>query len=229
MSRPLPGCARWGSRSSRMRARRETERSRPSALRSTSAAAAASTPASWRGGGGRPWASTTCRPRSRRRRSAGAWTGSATSSATRRDCRRPAVRRLRSWTLQEPQIERRKYQDNSDVHDQPIPEVVPEEQDVHADHDGYHPKHVKHDSCPASHRLILVCTTLARLTCRRPLIRAPCSAATEGWHPRQIGGYSCALREQCRREATPQGPRGPGSAVYICTASGRRERPHMPR
>jgi hypothetical protein len=43
-----------------------------------------------------------------------------------------------SWTLQEPQIERREHQDNSDVHHQPLPEPVPEEQDVHADHDGHH-------------------------------------------------------------------------------------------
>ena len=34
---------------------------------------------------------------------------------------------LRSWTLQEPQIERREYQDDPDVHDQPRPEVVPED------------------------------------------------------------------------------------------------------
>src|SRR5262245_32644304 len=45
--------------------------------------------------------------------------------------------RLRSWMLQEPQIECREHQDNSDVHYQPLPEPVPEEQDVHADHDGY--------------------------------------------------------------------------------------------
>jgi len=99
-----------------------------------------------------------------------AWTGSATSPATRRGCRRAAVRRLRSWTLQEPQIDRRKYQNNSDVNDQPVPEVVPEEQDVHADHDGYHREHVKRDGYPVSHRFILVSTTLVRLTCRPPLI-----------------------------------------------------------
>ena len=83
---------------------------------------------------------------------------------------RPAVRRLRSWTLQEPQIDRRKYQNNSDVNDQPSPEVVPEEQDVHADHDGYHREHVKRDGHPVSHRFILVSTRPPRLTCRRPLI-----------------------------------------------------------
>jgi len=74
------------------------------------------------------------------------------------ETRRPAVRRLRSWTLQEPQIHRRKYQDNPDVNDQPNPQVVPEEQDVHADHDGYHREHVKRDGYPVSHRLILVST-----------------------------------------------------------------------
>jgi hypothetical protein len=42
-----------------------------SAVRLISAAAAASTPLSSRGGGGRPWASTTCRPRSRRRQRRG--------------------------------------------------------------------------------------------------------------------------------------------------------------
>jgi hypothetical protein len=31
----------------------------------------------------------------------------------------------------------------------------------------------------------------ARLTCRPPLIRALASAATEGWHPCQLGGYAC--------------------------------------
>lgn len=70
----------------------------------------------------------------------------------------PPRRRLRSWTLQESQIKRCKYQDNSDVNEQPVPEVVPEEQDVHADHDGHHRKHVKRDGYPVSHRFILVCT-----------------------------------------------------------------------
>jgi hypothetical protein len=58
----------------------------------------------------------------------------------------------RSWTLQEPQTKRREHQDNSDVYDQALPEPVPEEQDVHADHDGYQRDHVKHDSCLSSHR-----------------------------------------------------------------------------
>ena len=49
---------------------------------------------------------------------------------------RAALRRPRSWTLQEPEVEAREYQDNSNVHYQALPEEVPEEQDVHADHDG---------------------------------------------------------------------------------------------
>jgi hypothetical protein len=67
------------------------------------------------------------------------------------------MRRLRSWTLQKPEVERREYQDNSDVYCQPLPEVVPEEQDVHDDHDGYHREHVKRDSCLSSHRFFLLC------------------------------------------------------------------------
>jgi len=57
---------------------------------------------------------------------------------------------------QEPQIERREYQDNSDVYHQPFPEPVPEEQDVHADNDGYQREPVKHDGCLSSHPAFLV-------------------------------------------------------------------------
>ena len=69
------------------------------------------------------------------------------------------LRRLCSWTLQEPKIERREYQDDSDVDYQSRPEVVLEEQDVHDDHDGYQREHVKHDSCPSSHRFVLLSAT----------------------------------------------------------------------
>jgi len=70
-----------------------------------------------------------------------------------------ALRRPCSWTLQKPQTERREHQDNSDVYDQPLPEVVPEEQDVHADHDGYQREHVEHDGCLSSHRFVLLGAT----------------------------------------------------------------------
>src|SRR5215475_13595444 len=62
----------------------------------------------------------------------------------------------RSSTLQEPQIERREHQDYSDVHHQPLPEPVPEEQDVHADHDGYQRDHVKPNGYLSSHPSFLV-------------------------------------------------------------------------
>ena len=53
--------------------------------------------------------------------------------------------------LQERQIERPEHENNSDVHYQPRPEPVAEEQDVHADHDDYQREHVKHDGCLISH------------------------------------------------------------------------------
>ena len=53
--------------------------------------------------------------------------------------------------LQERQIERPEHENNSDVHYQPRPEPVAEEQDVHADHDDYQREHVKHNGCLISH------------------------------------------------------------------------------
>ena len=61
--------------------------------------------------------------------------------------------------LQEPEIERPEYQDNPDVHYQPPPEVVPEEQEVHTDHDGYQGDHVKRDDRLSSHRFVLLGAT----------------------------------------------------------------------
>jgi hypothetical protein len=54
--------------------------------------------------------------------------------------------RRRSWTFQESQVERREHQDDSGVHHQPLPESIPEEQDVHADHDRYQRENEKHDA-----------------------------------------------------------------------------------
>jgi len=67
------------------------------------------------------------------------------------------LRRLRSWTLEEPPIERHEYQDNSDVYYQTRPEVMLKEQDVYADHDAYHCEHVKHGDCLSSHGFVLLC------------------------------------------------------------------------
>jgi len=67
--------------------------------------------------------------------------------------------RLSLWTLQEPEVARPEYQDNSDIYCQPLPKLVPEEEDVHADHDSYHREHVQHDGCLSAHRLVLLCAT----------------------------------------------------------------------
>jgi hypothetical protein len=62
-------------------------------------------------------------------------------------------------TPQEPPIDRPEYQDNPDVYYQPRPEVMPEEQDVCADHDACHREHVKHDDRLFSHGFVLLCAT----------------------------------------------------------------------
>ena len=59
--------------------------------------------------------------------------------------------RLCSWTLQEPQVERPEHQDDPDVHHEPLPEPVPEEQDVYDNHDGHLGEHVERDGCLSSH------------------------------------------------------------------------------
>jgi hypothetical protein len=85
--------------------------------------------------------------------------------------------------LQEPEVEGPEYQNYSDVGDQPGPELMPEEQDVHADHDGYQRKHVKHDSCPTSHRLIV---TIGKLP--KPM----------RWPERKLAGRGRELRRPAR-------------------------------
>ena len=145
------------------------------------------------------------------------------------DATAAAVRRQRSWTLQEPQIDRRKYQDNSDVNDQPNPELVPEEQDVHADHDGYHREHVKRGGYPVSHRFILVSTRPAGLSVQTAPHTSTVLSRGRGAGTRVRSAATRAPSgSNATREARPQGPRRPGSAVYICTAAGLRERPHRP-
>jgi hypothetical protein len=53
------------------------------------------------------------------------------------------------------EAERREHQNDPDVGYQPLREVVPEEQDVHADHDGYQREHVHHDAYLSCHGLVL--------------------------------------------------------------------------
>jgi hypothetical protein len=71
-----------------------------------------------------------------------------------------AASRQRSSTLQEPQIERPEH--HPDVHHQPLPKSIPEEKDVHADHDTDHHKHVEHDGCLSSRRGRLAAMTKFR-------------------------------------------------------------------
>ena len=68
--------------------------------------------------------------------------------------------------LQESQVERREHQDDSNVHHQPLPEPVPEEQDVDGDHDGYQREHVKDGGCLSSHPSFLLsedCSVIGNL------------------------------------------------------------------
>jgi len=55
--------------------------------------------------------------------------------------------------LQEPQVERSEHQDDSYIHHQPFPEPepVPEEQDIHTDHDSCQQHYVKYDRCLSRH------------------------------------------------------------------------------
>ena|SRR5215469_676436 len=48
------------------------------------------------------------------------------------------------WVLQESPIEGCKHQNDSDVHHQSFPEMVPEDQGIYGDYDGYHPDHIRH-------------------------------------------------------------------------------------
>jgi len=61
-----------------------------------------------------------------------------------------------SPTIQETEVERPEHQDDPDVHRQPLPEPVPEEQDVHANHNGYQHEHVQRDGKPFSHPSLLL-------------------------------------------------------------------------
>jgi hypothetical protein len=53
------------------------------------------------------------------------------------------------------ETERREPQNYPDVGYQPLREVVPEEQDVRADHDGYEREHVQHNACLSCHGVVL--------------------------------------------------------------------------
>ena len=58
-------------------------------------------------------------------------------------------------SAEDQETERREHQNDPDVGYQSLREVVPEEQDVRADHDAYHREHVQHDACLSCHSLVL--------------------------------------------------------------------------
>src|SRR5450759_2633283 len=84
--------------------------------------------------------------------------------------------------LQEPEIERPEHQDDPDVGHQPLPEVVPEEQDVHANHDDYHREHVEHGGCLPSHdSFLLWATNRSKITSAHAAFRAV--VTKDPWRP----------------------------------------------
>jgi hypothetical protein len=56
-----------------------------------------------------------------------------------------------SWTSQDSKVESCEHQDNANIHCQPFPESVSEEQEIYSDYDGCHRHHVKHDSYVSAH------------------------------------------------------------------------------
>ncbi len=91
--------------------------------------------------------------------------GALASMRQRRLSRRR--QRLCSWTLREHEVDGREDQHDPDVHYQPRPELVPEEYDIHADHDSDQRKDVKRDACLASHQFLLLCAIPAEQELRR--------------------------------------------------------------
>jgi len=51
----------------------------------------------------------------------------------------------------EPQVECREHQDDSNIHYESFPESAPEERDVNTDYDGYHCQHVERDNYWSAH------------------------------------------------------------------------------
>lgn len=60
--------------------------------------------------------------------------------------------RLYSTMPQERHIERREHQDNADIGYEPDHEMVPKEEDIHADDDRHHDKYIKYGVSRASHQ-----------------------------------------------------------------------------
>jgi hypothetical protein len=57
----------------------------------------------------------------------------------------------RSWTPEESEVEGREHQGNANIHGQPFPKSVSQEQEVHTHYNGCHRHRVKHDSYLSAH------------------------------------------------------------------------------
>jgi hypothetical protein len=57
------------------------------------------------------------------------------------------------WVIEKSQIEGRKHQNDSDIHDQSFPEMIPEDQDIEGDDNGYHRNQVRHGNSRSCHSM----------------------------------------------------------------------------
>ena len=73
-----------------------------------------------------------------------------------------------SWPLEESEVESCKHQDNADIHCQPFPKSVFEEQEIYTDYAGYHRHHVKRCSYSSVHFSfsLLIVSNAPRSLCR---------------------------------------------------------------
>jgi hypothetical protein len=63
--------------------------------------------------------------------------------------------------VQVPEIERSEYQDDPDVCRQPLPDLVPEYENIHADDDSHHREDVQHNARVSCHLIVLLRATQA--------------------------------------------------------------------
>ena len=87
---------------------------------------------------------------------------------------------LLSSSLYESQIESYEHQDNSDVRDQPSPELTFEEQEIYANDDGYPQHQVKADNYVSFHVILSLYEA-----CKRRAIGSPPR------FPVNVGSYGC--------------------------------------
>jgi hypothetical protein len=103
-----------------------------------------------------------------------------------------------SWPPEESQVESYEHQDNANIHCQPFPESVSEEQEIYTDYDGCHRHQLKHDSYLYAHSV----RPRFWLGSTKHLINARRSAGGVGLLSSRVGG-GCN-NEQTRQEEIRQ-------------------------